>query len=384
MVEVLKSDLRRLGGREAVTAAVGSATRYDSTLSVASAATVVTRRGSVHPHGVVTFSGVLPEHAHKQAQLREVVGDMDSKVVQLRQLFTHVDPLDERARAATSIAAGIRGFLARRRYAVYNDSLVNWKWGRCRVFVAVLQHMTGVVSALDKGVLRMRMKRDTILIRTVMTKWYQVVKNVVPLRRAIAFQAEEKRLIKLFKLKLMVFVAFREGCIGNGSTKQARRERRALIEQKRAEIVESNFRLTGLKLLASEDQVMKAVHKQVLINAKEHMRNRKMRHTFDRIGSLYHDMQLKTKQADRYMFKKYAGRVFYAWSNWLFLVSIGLDRRRWVAPGRYEIKYNQKQVDNFSRLRCERFCFVAWKRYSKWCTRENHIPIFCNRAFLFS
>lgn len=36
-----------------------------------------------------------------------------------------------------------------------------------------------------------------------------------------------------------------------------------------------------------------------------------------------------------------------------------------MAPGKYEIKYNQKQVDNFSRLRCERFCFVAWKRYGR-------------------
>lgn len=37
---------------------------------------------------------------------------------------------------------------------------------------------------------------------------------------------------------------------------------------------------------------MKAVHKQVLTNAKEHMRRQKLKHTFDRIGSLYHDMKV--------------------------------------------------------------------------------------------
>ena len=94
--------------------------------------------------------------------------------MQLRQLFTHIDPLDERAKAATCIAAGIRGFLARRRYAVFNDCVINWKWGRCRVFVAVLQHMTKIVSRFDKGVHRMKMKRETILVRTVLFKWYQV------------------------------------------------------------------------------------------------------------------------------------------------------------------------------------------------------------------
>lgn len=120
------------------------------------------------------------------------------------------------------------------------------------MFVAVLQHMTARVSRIDKGMMRMKMKRDTLLIRTVMSKWYQVVQNVLPLRRSIAQQAEEKRLIKIFKLKLQIFLAFREGCIGSGSIKQARRARRALIEQKRSEIVEENFRATGQRLLASE------------------------------------------------------------------------------------------------------------------------------------
>ena len=38
---------------------------------------------------------------------------------------------------------------------------------------------------------------------------------------------------------------------------------------------------------------MRAVHKEVLANAKEHMRHQKLKHTFDRIGSLYHDMKVR-------------------------------------------------------------------------------------------
>lgn len=370
VAEVLRSDLKRVGGpgvESALTYGHGvgqSRGRRDSTASHGSSARRVSALGG---HAVTFGQDSFQQQQSKQSQahIRGVVGGMDSKVVQLRQLFTSVDPLEQRAAAATAIAAGIRGFLARRRYAVFTDSVVNWRWGRSRVFAAVLQHMTAAVSRIDKGMQRMRMKRDTLLIRNVMAKWYLVVKNVLPLRRRIAQQAEEKCLIKQFKLKMQVFLAFREGCIGTGSTKQARRARRALIEQKRSEIVEENYRVTGLRLLASEEQVMRAVHKQVLANAKEHMRARRLRLTFDRIGSLHSDMKLKTRQANRYFFKKCAGRVFYAWNNWLFLVSVGLDRRRWVAPGKYEIKYNQKQVDNFSRLRCERFCFVAWKRYTR-------------------
>lgn len=362
VVEVLKADLKRLGGVS------GHGCRRDSLLSHGSQSSGGGRRMSAMAGRTVSFSlepHQSAQHKLQQSEIRGMVRDMDSKVVQLTQLFTHIDPLDERAKAATSIAAGIRGFLTRRRYAVFTDSVVSWKWGRSRVFVVVLQHMTSRVSRIDKGISRMKMKRETVLVRTVLAKWYQVVRNVLPLRRQIAQLAEEKRLAKHFKLKLMAFLAFREGCIGTGSIKQARRARRALIEQKRNEIVEENYRVTGLRLLASEDQVMRAVHKEVLANAKTHMRRQKLRHTFDRIGSIYHDNRLKMKQANRYMYKKYAGRVFSAWSNWIFLVSVGLDRRRWVAPGKYEIKYNQKQVDNFSRLRCERFCFVAWKRYTR-------------------
>ena len=110
---------------------------------------------------------------------------------------------------------------------------------------------------------------------------------------------------------------------------------------------------------------MKAVHIEVLANAKLFLKLRKMRLLFSSIGSIYHEMKKKQKKASNYVFSKLVGKCFKAWLGWVFLVGVGLDRKRWIAPGKYEIKYNQKQVDNFSRLRCERMCYTAWKRYSK-------------------
>ena len=190
-----------------------------------------------------------------KSKMRSTVGDMDVKVIQLKQLFTTVDPLEERVQAATKIAAVIRGNLARNKYALFRDARMGFKWGRTRAFVAVIHNMTMLVSHLDKRMQQMKMRRDTLLLKNVLAKWHAVVRQALPVRRAVYQQAEEKRLIKLFKLKLQVFLSFREGCIGHGSIKQARKERRLLIERKRNEIIEENFRITGLRLLAAEVSV---------------------------------------------------------------------------------------------------------------------------------
>ena len=110
---------------------------------------------------------------------------------------------------------------------------------------------------------------------------------------------------------------------------------------------------------------MKAVHKEVLEHAKRHLKTRKMRLIFESFAAIYNDMRSKVKSARKYFFKKNVGKCFKAWSQWIFLVGVGLDRKRWVAPGKYDIKYNQKLVDNFARLRCERFVFRVWKRFGR-------------------
>jgi len=59
----------------------------------------------------------------------------------------------------------------------------------------------------------------------------------------------------------------------------------------------------------------------------------------------------------------HAGKIFYAWSEWVFMVGAGLDRKRWSAPRVYEIHYNQKRVDNFTKNRLKKFIFYPWKEF---------------------
>jgi hypothetical protein len=62
-------------------------------------------------------------------------------------------------------------------------------------------------------------------------------------------------------------------------------------------------------------------------------------------------------------FSYLVGKCFVAWSEYVYMVALGLDRKRWPGPRKYEVKYNQKRVDNFSRLRLQRSVFQAWKGY---------------------
>lgn len=44
--------------------------------------------------------------------------------------------------------------------------------------------------------------------------------------------------------------------------------------------------------------------------------------------------------ANWHVFKSKVGKLFYAWSDWVYLVSVGLDRKRWSGPRKYEVCYS--------------------------------------------
>ena len=69
----------------------------------------------------------------------------------------------------------------------------------------------------------------------------------------------------------------------------------------------------------------------------------------------------QAQTASYFRFQKTAGKCFYAWSNFIYLVSMGLDRKRWPGPRKYEVRYNQKQVNYFTQIRIEKLVFGAWK-----------------------
>ncbi len=69
------------------------------------------------------------------------------------------------------------------------------------------------------------------------------------------------------------------------------------------------------------------------------------------------------KASKEFRFKQLVGKCFLAWSDYTYLKSMNLDRKRWPGPRKYEVRYNQKRVDHFAKVRCQRLIFSAWKDY---------------------
>ena len=90
----------------------------------------------------------------------KTIGNLDQKVLQLRELFNQVDPIEARKRAATKIAACIRGFIARAHYAHYHVALKEWKWSRCRRVVWLLDMLLGNQSKLDAGLQQLNLNNS--------------------------------------------------------------------------------------------------------------------------------------------------------------------------------------------------------------------------------
>ena len=45
------------------------------------------------------------------------------------------------------------------------------------------------------------------------------------------------------------------------------------------------------------------------------------------------------KWATQKYFKVHVGKCFMAWSDWNYMVSQGLDRKRWPGPRKYEVRH---------------------------------------------
>jgi hypothetical protein len=136
----------------------------------------------------------------QQAAVRNMVRDVDAKFLQLRQLFVTSDPLQERSLAVTTIAAAVRGHIARNRIRQFREALVLWHRGRCAVVVPVLASLCSEGARIDRGIELLQTKQNARWVRTVLSRWSQVVKQTLPMRRVNQLRAEEKRMIKDFKL----------------------------------------------------------------------------------------------------------------------------------------------------------------------------------------
>lgn len=329
---------------------------------------------TVSPHGSVA-GGHHHGHQHHHSKhhdaekkhemhtvIQSTLSHIDTKVINLRQIFRDGDPLTERRRAVTRINAQVRGWLVRIRMQGFKIGLKEWKISRTRRVVWLLSILCGNYVYINAGVEQMIMNRANLLCSSVFSKWVSVSRSTAPLRRKIRAAAEQMYLHRIDKSKRKLFDALKSVSIGRESRVHQNKERKEFVARIRLETSEK-LKAQGLVGVVSEEALQMQVNRQILrifLEKKTFLEKKGLFHVFQNIMA---DIKKKFKMASQFRFRQKAGKCFYAWTEWCYLVGQGLDRKRWSGPRKYEIRYNQKLVDHFARLRREKFCFGPWKEF---------------------
>ncbi len=289
-----------------------------------------------------------------------LIQDIDKKVLYLKEIFRQKDPLEERILAAIKIQATIRGYLARVRKQYYQQAVVEWKILRCRPVIWLLDILLQEQAHLDAGMSLITMNRTLHTLYSVFTKWAAIYRQNIPLRRKIKFLAEERILQQKKKLLKSAFEGFRAVSIGILSRKHANNERQLLLDNIRKEI-SINLKQRGLVGIVPPEEVETMLLRKVVEVFHQRKNQIILKFKFNALKDLVMKAKANAKRAKFFRFRKTAGKCFYAWSDYVYLVSMGLDRKRWPGPRKYEVRYNQKQVNYFTQIRIEKLVFWAWK-----------------------
>jgi hypothetical protein len=111
-----------------------------------------------------------------------------------------------------------------------------------------------------------------------------------------------------------------------------------MIERAKAQ-VHAKMKSAGVTdLLVSEEEVKRVVYREIVCSslAKRETRNKTI--VFNAFKSIYLDAVSHQKIASNHKFRKFAGKCFYAWSDWTYQVGTGLERKRWTGPRKYEVQ----------------------------------------------
>jgi hypothetical protein len=295
--------------------------------------------------------------------LKTSLGEIDIKVFGLRELFRRGNPFEIRYSAATKMVAIVRGFLARRRYQSYVQGIKAWKWSRCKMVVYVLDNWLANQTKVDIGIKRLRLLRHMRLMLSVFRKWSIVSKNHAPIRQQSRNVAE-----KMFKDKRKAFIRkafnnFRDGCIGQQSQREAREQRRKLVEKIRHDLHEKRMQDGGGSSIILEEEVQRMIHKAVVTSFLEKRERNMIIRIFDSFRTTVKQSKRNEILARKHWFKQRAGKCFYSWSDYTYLVGQELQRKRWPGPRQYIVRYNQKRLDYFVRKRLLRYAFYPMREY---------------------
>lgn len=292
------------------------------------------------------------------------VTQMEEQITELRHIFDGTDPMQIRLIAVTKIQATFRAHWARKKYRAYQKSFQDWRFGRSKRLLRVLEAMLSRAARIETCIRKMGVMRDYHLTVSIFSRWKHICKQSAPFRLSIRTAAEEKYVQVMFGLKARAFLALKDGTLGIDSHKYIRKQRRKMIDRAKAKI-QSNMKQSNLNLLISEEEVRRAVHREIVSSSlmQREMRNKML--IFKSLKNLYSESIAHGKMAYSHFFKKYVGKCFYAWSDWVYQIGTGLERKRWIGPRKYEVRYNQKLVEHFSRTRLKKMTIRPWKRYTQ-------------------
>ena len=271
-------------------------------------------------------------------QVGRVVHEMDATVTHLRELYRQGDPLAERRSAATLIGATVRGYLARVRLSrYYRRGAREWRWIRCRPITFLLDVLLASQSKRDAGFHLLKMNRNMKYLTDFFSKWAAVCRQNAPVRRAMRRAADERIEQKRMQLLRIVFRGLHAASIGTLSTRNANAERRKLIDSIRQEL-SAELKARGLLGLVQEVDVTRALHRRVLEQFLFKKRLLHMKANFNALVAVVQRARLNERRAQQHRFRQLVGRCFYEWSNHTYLIAVGLDRKRWPGPRKYEVR----------------------------------------------
>jgi hypothetical protein len=324
---------------------------------------------NLHPTHPTHHSHLQHQHHHHQHQQqsllnKEFITKIGTKIVELKDIFRQVDPIEERRVAAMTIQALIRGYLARSRLRYYYQGLREWRWTRCRPVIWVLDILLTNQSKLDTGFHLLHMNRTMKTLHSIYGKWAIIYRQNAPMRRDMRRRAAEK--IAAYQLRVVRhhFVALKAVTIVKLSRKHANAERRKLMDQIRYELSrEALQKAPGQRGIIPEYEVIRVLHRRVVEQFQDRKRMLHFIFKFQAWKILLTMKRTFHKRSKQFHFQHSVGKCFYAWSDYIYLKSRGLDRKRWPGPRKYEVRYNQKRVNHFYQVRIEKLVFIAWKSY---------------------
>jgi hypothetical protein len=259
-----------------------------------------------------------------------VLGGIDDRMGDLQLLFQLHDPLEHRNNAATKVAARIRGFLARTRLDAYLRGMAEWRWGRCRHVVRVVDRMLKGQSALDLKIIEKQILMGTRLMKKTFGGWQRVAATKADVRVLLRNNAIKAVVDRRHREMAKAFLLLYQLTVGANSNKQLARERRLLavsIRQKMAEVNMSK----GLPPVILPDEFKQTFRRHMVVRFAESLRLKAKRKIFAAfVGNVQH-AKWTHYAAGKHWFQHSVGHCFASWTAWVKVSLGGMDHKRWKA-----------------------------------------------------